>query len=180
MLHINVMTRSLQLTLSNRRCAERHRDEERERHRKYHATVRKHRVRNPVKRNPERRRASMTAWRAANSEGINAYNRRQRAKHPEVHKAANQRRRALKRGSGGTYTAAEWESLRKAFGRRCVGCWKTEAELKLVGRTLTPDHIIPISQHGMDIIENIQPLCHGTGGCNNHKGAKYLDYLVAY
>jgi 5-methylcytosine-specific restriction endonuclease McrA len=186
MLHINVMTRPLRTTLSNRRYAERHRGEEQARHRRYHATVRKGRVRNPIKRNPERRRASMAAWYVANSanltsrEAINAYNRKQRAKHPEVHKAANQRRRALKRGNGGSYTAAEWQSLKTAFGRRCVGCWKNEAELKLIGRTLTPDHIIPISRHGMNIIENIQPLCHGTGGCNNRKGAKYLDYLVAY
>jgi 5-methylcytosine-specific restriction endonuclease McrA len=182
MIHINVMTRLLRLTLSNRRFAERHRVDERKRHEAYRkADPEKIKQQQRVydqKRRPKRGKSNTK--KRVHTAADRAASRRYYAKHPEVYRASKQRRRARKRGSGGSYTAAEWAALKRQYGHRCVGCWKTEVELKALGRTLTPDHIIPISQGGMNIIENIQPLCHGTGGCNNFKGARYLDYLVAY
>jgi 5-methylcytosine-specific restriction endonuclease McrA len=64
----------------------------------------------------------------------------------------------------------------KALGNVCKCCGLVESELVLLGRRLVPDHVIPLAKGGMNYISNIQPLCHGRGGCNNIKGAKHLDY----
>jgi 5-methylcytosine-specific restriction endonuclease McrA len=78
------------------------------------------------------------------------------------------------------WTAAEWLALK--HGTRhigCFDCWKTEAELKLLNRKLVPDHIVPVSKGGLNIIENLQPLCHGVGGCNNKKFDKIKDFMLS-
>jgi len=89
------------------------------------------------------------------------------------------KRNARKRGVGGSFTATQWATLKRQYGHRCVSCWKTETELKALGRKLVPDHIIPITKGGMNIITNLQPLCHGTGGCNNRKRARYVDFIIS-
>jgi HNH endonuclease len=94
-------------------------------------------------------------------------------------KVGKARTRARKKANGGSFTAKEWQTLLKQYGYRCVCCWLTEDELKLLGRKLVPDHIISLKNGGMNIIENLQPLCHGVGGCNNKKGSKYQDFVVS-
>jgi hypothetical protein len=116
------------------------------------------------KRNPESARRRSNKWRKA---------------HPDAARAAVHRRKARTLGNGGSWTAAEWQTLKRQLGFRCVGCWKHESELKVLGRKLVPDHIIPLSQGGLNHITNLQPLCHGRGGCNNTKGASYADFLVS-
>jgi hypothetical protein len=85
-----------------------------------------------------------------------------------------------KRGCTEHFTETAFEALKNALGNRCVGCWRTGADLKALGRMLIPDHIVSLANGGLDDITNIQPLCQGSDGCNNKKHAKYLDYLVAY
>jgi 5-methylcytosine-specific restriction endonuclease McrA len=92
---------------------------------------------------------------------------------------AARKRKSHKLGCVVHFSQQEWRALKRQYGFRCVGCWKTEIELKALGRILAPDHIIPLSKGGLDDITNIQPLCHGTGGCNNRKGAKYRDFLIS-
>ncbi len=116
------------------------------------------------KRNPQAHRRHHKKWCKANPDALRA----------QVHK-----RYARKKGNGGSWTAAEWQMLKRQLGFRCVSCWKTEAELLLLGRKLVPDHIIPLSKGGLNHITNLQPLCHGRGGCNNTKAASYADFLVS-
>jgi len=102
----------------------------------------------------------------------------------EINRAKNRRRRARKQGQTVHFTPQEFETLKRQLGYRCIGCWKTETELRLLGRTLAPDHIISLKNGGLDCIENIQPLCHSgakgsTKGCNNNKGIQTLDYLIS-
>lgn len=113
---------------------------------------------------PEKNRERMSKWAKANPEKMNTQKRK---------------RKAHKLGQNVHYTAMEWQTLKRQLGFRCVGCWKTETELKVLGRKLVGDHIIALSAGGMDDITNIQPLCHGTGGCNNSKGKKYQDFLIS-
>jgi len=123
--------------------------------------------------------ANTKKWAAANPEKARQRLRSWRAKNPTKVKAQKHRRRAGLQGNGGSWTPAEWETLKRQLGYRCVGCWKTEAELTALGRKLVPDHIVPIVKDGLNHITNIQPLCHGRGGCNNKKSKKYQDCLIA-
>lgn len=100
-------------------------------------------------------------------------------KHPEYKAAINHRRHAQKMGNGGTWTAAEWMTLKRQLGFRCVGCRLPEIKLWCLRRRLVPDHIVPLTKGGLNVIENLQPLCHGTGGCNNKKGSKTQDFLIS-
>jgi HNH endonuclease len=118
------------------------------------------RVRTYCKRKPEKK----AEWKRNNPEKVREHSRK---------------RRALKQGCTEHFTEAEFQALKRQLGNRCVGCWKTKDELKVLGRKLVPDHIVAVSKGGLDDITNIQPLCQGTGGCNNKKSAKYLDCLVA-
>ncbi len=80
-------------------------------------------------------------------------------------RAANQRRRFRKIGNGGTYTAAEWQTLCNQYGNVCLACG--------AAAPLTVDHVVPLSKGGANGIENIQPLC---GPCNSRKGVQTIDY----
>jgi len=70
--------------------------------------------------------------------------------------------------------------LKHQFKGCCLACGKNEAELKLLGRKLVPDHIIPLAKGGLNTITNLQPLCHGKGGCNLHKGTRVQDFRETF
>jgi len=153
---------------SVRRYYRRHRQrvlEARREHRAAHLQEIRKRQRERYAANPESYRTASRNWRHANPEKVREH------KH---------KRRALLRGGGESWTAIQWETLKRQLGHRCVGCWKTETELAALGLKLVPDHIVPLAKGGMNDICNIQPLCNGKGGCNSRKGPKYVDYLVAY
>jgi hypothetical protein len=67
-------------------------------------------------------------------------------------------------------------------GHRCLACGKHERTLRKIGRVLAPDHVVPLRWRGSELrgsrglISNVQPLCHGLGGCNNVKGCTIVDY----
>lgn len=84
---------------------------------------------------------------------------------PDKHNAVTQRRAARRRGNGGSYTAKEWQDLCAQYDYRCLCCGEC--------KTLTPDHIVPVSKGGTSYISNIQPLCLS---CNHKKHAKHIDY----
>lgn len=75
------------------------------------------------------------------------------------------KRRARKKGVGGSFTQGEWEDLKKKYGNACPSC-KQQVKLEI-------DHIIPISKGGSNNIENIQPLCRK---CNAKKHTKIIIY----
>jgi hypothetical protein len=133
-------------------------------------------------------------WAKANPDKVRAKTKRYRDRHPEKCKEwirawheANpgkgieyvHRREARIKGNGGSWTAGEWETLKRQYRYRCVCCWTPESQLNTLGRKLVPDHIIPIAKNGLNIIENLQPLCHGVDGCNNKKYLKTIDYVTS-
>lgn len=123
--------------------------------------------------NPERYRALMKASvarrrekYAANPEPHREHRRRYGRRHPERVRAMNQQRRARKLAATGFYTADEWMRLCRWFGMKCLCCGKR--------RRLTVDHVVPFSQGGTNMIENIQPLCIA---CNCSKRDRHnTDY----
>src|SRR5438034_482973 len=64
----------------------------------------------------------------------------------DIHRAHVHKRRARKIGNGGSWTATEWQTLKRQYGNRCVSCWNTEIELKALDRKLVPDHIVPLAK----------------------------------
>jgi hypothetical protein len=129
-------------------------------------------------------------WAKANPDKVRVAKRKWKKAHPEYGRLQAHRRRVRKFGNGGSYTVEEWETLKTQYGHRCVGCWRTETELITLGYMLVPDHIVSLSKRdcegrlGLNCIENIQPLCHShrkgvKGGCNEYKGAKYIDFVIS-
>lgn len=91
-------------------------------------------------------------------------------KRKKSHHAATNAHRCRKKKAEGSHTQAEWESLCKKHGMKCLACGET-------GVKLTKDHVVPLSKGGTDYITNIQPLC---GACNGRKWAKEVDYRPQY
>lgn len=77
-------------------------------------------------------------------------------------------RRAHARKRFMRYTPAEFQALVARTGNRCLCCGRSGQEVALVG-----DHIVPLSLGGLNLIDNIQPLCRA---CNQHKGTQIIDY----
>jgi HNH endonuclease len=101
-------------------------------------------------------------------------------RNPEKH-ALGRHRGRYKRGqllerAGVAYTLPEWLSLKKVFGNICICCGMHETALQGSGKRLVADHVISVAKGGSNDIGNIQPLCHGKGGCNNRKKDKCTDF----
>ena len=100
-------------------------------------------------------------------ETIKAKARLDYAKQPEVYKARWHNRRARLQGNGGDFTPRQWAHLVLAYGGICLCCAQR--------KPLTADHVISLSQGGLNDINNIQPLCLS---CNVRKGTKTTDYRL--
>jgi len=116
------------------------------------------------------------AWQKTHKEYVNEKHSEWTKRNPEKNRANEARRKARALKVGGTYSSEEWFALKKNFNNMCLCCGLKEKQLKKLGRKLVPDHVIPLSRGGSNDITNIQPLCHGLGGCNNIKGTKDTDY----
>lgn len=117
---------------------------------------------------PERAKRASLDWRKNNPQLSRDSSRHWRENNPEKHALKNNRRRALKAGSGGNVTPQEWQSLLNYYGNICLCCGVSGQDT-----LLTQDHIKPLSKGGAHSIENLQPLC---GSCNTSKGVKTIDY----
>ncbi len=93
------------------------------------------------------------------------YKKKWNKDHPENKKAAWHRREAKKKSNGGSFTAVQWSALCEKYNHKCLCCNKK--------KSLTADHVIPVSKGGSSRITNIQPLCKS---CNSKKGTKTTDY----
>jgi hypothetical protein len=128
--------------------------------------------------NRDRVNASKQAWKERNPEKVREINRTSKALHPETGVTAEANRRARLRGNGGSHTSVQWRALKASFNNRCLSCGRSEDELKQLGLKIVRDHVLPIKSGGTGDISNIQPLCHGIGGCNLLKGTKHIDYRI--
>ncbi len=194
MISINLMTAAMHRLLAGRRWRENNLTRSRELSRAYrHANIEKERQRSRDKmrlwrkNNPEKDKDRNRAWRELHLESERArvrkvaqawrkknpkYDSEYAKSHPEKCREKSRKRRAIKAGAGGGFTTQEF----KALGTRCLCCGRSEKELSAIGLRLVPDHVIALSRGGSNDISNIQPLCHGLGGCNNRKFVSHIDY----
>jgi 5-methylcytosine-specific restriction endonuclease McrA len=144
------------VTELNREYYEANREERLKYHRQYRQENREYfqeKMEEFREQNPAYHRDYMREWACAN---------------PDKIKAQDNARRAFKKGQEGSFSAEEWEVLKRRYNYTCLRCGRREPEIKL-----TADHIVPISKGGSGTIENIQPLC---GACNTAKHARIIDY----
>lgn len=116
--------------------------------------------------NREAGRKRSRDWRRNNTERARENERRWQAENPGKRAAKNHRYKAKKRGSGGSYTAAEFRELCNHYGNRCLRCGRCDLPL-------TVDHVVPLDLGGTSDISNLQPLCQP---CNSSKNNKHIDY----
>lgn len=150
-----------------------HKDQARARWRKYKKvnsekisdTQRKYYVRNRDRCVEKCRR-----WAVENPDKARAADRLWRLKNVESARARLKERRAKINGATiCDFTAADWSEIKKLHGYRCAYCGKTP-------KTLTQDHVIPISSSGNHTWSNILPSCQS---CNSRKRDKFfLEYGV--
>lgn len=112
------------------------------------------------------------SWSAEKKAADREKHREYRRLHKDWHNANNQRRRSLKKGNGGSYTAEEWKDLKAMFEHSCLCCGEREPNVKL-----TVDHIIPLKKGGTNDIDNLQPLCVS---CNASKQDQIMDYRIYF
>lgn len=85
-------------------------------------------------------------------------------KHPEVGQATKNRRKARKRKAGMfIVSGADWLRLCTRYRHCCAYCGAM--------RSLTMDHVIPISRGGRHSIGNLVPAC---GPCNSSKSGRFI------
>ncbi len=65
----------------------------------------------------------------------------------------------------GSHTHQEWRSVMLRDGWKCLRCGND--------KTLSKDHVVPISRGGTNSVENLQTLCVR---CNSWKGARTMDF----
>jgi hypothetical protein len=88
--------------------------------------------------------------------------REKRIEDPGVNRAKVNRRRARLHSANGSFTKEEWRALIKCYKSRCAYCG-------IKSKSLTADHVIPLSAGGCNFIYNIRPACRS---CNAKKHAK--------
>ena len=79
--------------------------------------------------------------------------------HPEAKQTRKARYRSRLKNAVGAFTRLQWEERKAQFGNRCAYCGRKS-------KLLTPDHYVPLSRGGTNLIDNIVPACRD---CNRRK-----------
>lgn len=108
-------------------------------------------------------RDKINEYRRANPEQMRAYEASLRAANPAVHRAQDAKRRARKLAAGGSYTAADVQSLMGLQSGKCAVC------RCCIKKAYHVDHIEPLARGGSNDRLNLQILCKP---CNLSKSAR--------
>lgn len=109
-------------------------------------------------------------WQAKNRDRIRASARRFNANHPGYSRTYGLNRRARERLLPHTLTKVQWNACLGYFNHCCAACGRQLRDL-FNTHTEAADHWIPLNHTDCPgtVADNIIPLCHGQGGCNNSK-----------
>lgn len=104
-------------------------------------------------------------WKKLHPEARRRYQKNWRENNPTRFRDGISRYFARKRGASGFHTYEQWMARVEFYGWRCVYCKK-----ELTPKTLTQDHVKPISKGGSDWASNLVPACKP---CNSSKSNKW-------
>ena len=113
-------------------------------------------------------KAYQKAYQKSNAERLRPVYKRARDKYNKTPKgriAHKNGKYTRKHRAVGKFTLKQWQQLCLIHGNLCLRCKQN--------KPLTVDHIQPLANNGLNIIQNIQPLCID---CNRWKSTKNLDY----
>lgn len=127
---------------------------------KVNAVGRKNYAKN-LERSRANRRERVRRWYANNPEKARAAAKSYSLKHPEAKRLSENKRRAKKLGNG--VFAILPKEINKLLSSDCNNCG--------TNKSITLDHIIPISRGGRHSIGNLQSLCRS---CNSSKNSKTI------
>lgn len=115
------------------------------------------------KRNRARIKIKQKEWEAANKDRLLIQRRPQK-------RLNESKRSARKAGLPASFAAEHWRQALEYFKGVCAVCGRPPG----LWHTLAMDHWIPLASPDCPgtIPENIIPLCHGDGGCNNSKHSR--------
>jgi hypothetical protein len=122
--------------------------------------------------------AKKRAYRSEHPEEMAARTAQYQQEHPEAIRLYSARRRARKLALPDTFTAAERQFMLDYWHHACAVCGNQEGFFW----TLADDHWVCITSPVCPgtVAENMIPLCHGRGGCNNSKhDADPQDWLIS-
>jgi hypothetical protein len=143
------------------------RDAARRRREKYPERVRNARQRYLAE-NRNKVRDYQQRWANANPERVSAKHKRWAEKNHSATRVKSRNRRARKAALPATFTSAHERIALEYFHGRCAICGRQLCDL-FSQHKLSFDHWIPLAKGGGTVPENMVPLCHGFGGCNNRK-----------
>jgi HNH endonuclease len=98
-------------------------------------------------------------YRQVNEAKVREWLNRWEVQNRDARRAINHKRRARERQVESTFTREQWAALKAAYSNRCAYCGKPS-------KRLTIDHVIPLSQGGPHMVQNIVPACKP---CNSGK-----------
>lgn len=98
-------------------------------------------------------------WRLENADRFREMVKNWRHRNPDKVREFDAKQRRKRRNVAGKHTEVEWRNLLQLCGSMCIYCGDTGVEI-------TKDHVVPISQSGVDDIDNIVPCCRR---CNSSK-----------
>lgn len=110
-------------------------------------------------------------WYDANREQRIEAAKRYQKENKEIARNANRRRRAIRKGVGGSFTQADIDAILVKQNNKCTACGITLDDTKHL------DHIMPVAKGGNNNPDNLQWLCQC---CNNMKGAKLPEEWFKY
>lgn len=126
-------------------------------------------------RHRERDTAAAKRRRWKNIEREREKSKRWRKKNRKLVMVNEQRRVARKKGLPSNFTKDDWQYALDYFNGCCAACGRQMNDMFGEFKPAS-DHWIPLSYEGSDnlgtVPNNMVPLCHGKGGCNNRKHGK--------
>lgn len=108
--------------------------------------------------NLEQKKQKNREWGENNKDKVAVLSHRWYEANKDKNRIKRSRRRALEEGADGSFTKEQFEALCNFYGPCCLRCGQV--------RSLTIDHVIPLTKGGNNKIENIQPICRS---CNSSK-----------